>query len=813
MLKKLLRYGGLVFLLLCLLLGDMSISAAPPRDGQDYAADHMLVKFKPDIVDAASIALHQEHGNAIIGEIDKLGIQIVEIPPGTLEQNLNLYRRNTLVEFAEPDYIARACFEPDDPGFYQQWGMTRIQAQQAWDVTRGSTDITIAILDSGIDQDHEDLAGKIEWNINFSTTYTYDDYYGHGTHVAGIAAAVTNNGLGVAGLGYNCRILNVKVLDDSGLGRYSDIADGIMWAADNGAKVINMSFSGENYSSTLESAVDYAWSEGAVLVAAAGNDDVNRPAYPASLARCIAVAATDQNDDKASFSNYGNWVDVAAPGVDVYSTMPNHPNDDGTLNYGDKRGTSMASPHVGGLAALIWSTSYGTSNSAVRSRIEATAEPIQGTGTLWQYGLINASAAMPPTASLGDLVWEDIDGNGIQNLGEQGIEGVPVNLYQSDDSLVASTASGSDGHYSFDNLYPGDYYLEFVPPEGYLFTLENQGTDDTIDSDASVSTGKTSMVTLAIGQSDPDWDAGLIQSASLGDLVWEDTDGNGIQNNAVQTTVALVEGWNTFSTPVTLDEASDTWGELFNLNGLGELAGRVYTYQDGVWAPVTDPDAVIEPLDGYFIKLDENSSPVPVDIVPHPEFPVPSPRQLDQGANLIGPASASFEDEAAVSLLTSIYQTAEGRQGYSLVISPSANQDDWGVYYRATPEPSTSAQTMKAGRAYWVIMENPGPYWGKGVWGEEGIAGVTVNLYRGDDSFVASTATGSDGEYSFDNLYPGDYYLEFVPPDGYRFTLENQGTDDTVDSDASAATGKTSTITLSYGQSDPDWDAGLYQEL
>ncbi len=392
--KKLLWIGVILGLVISLLLLSAPTFAAGGGNTGDFASDHILVKFKAGTSEGARQEIHGRHGGYALGDITRLGVQVVKIPAGKAREKLGAYRREKAVEFAERDYIATVVLTPNDTYFGNQWGMTRIQAPQAWDITTGQASIKIAILDTGVDQNHEDLASKIVDNRNFTTSGTVDDLYGHGTHVAGIAAAATNNGIGVAGVGYGCTIMNVKVLDDNGSGYYSWIANGIIWAADNGAKVITMSLGGSSASSTLEAAVNYAWSKGVVLVAAAGNDGKTAPVYPAYYANCIAVAATDQNDVKASWSNYGSWVDVAAPGVSIFSTLPNHNNKIGILNYGSLSGTSMATPYVAGLAGLVWATSYGTSNTNVRNRIENTADAIAGTGTYWRYGRINAYKAV-----------------------------------------------------------------------------------------------------------------------------------------------------------------------------------------------------------------------------------------------------------------------------------------------------------------------------------------------------------------------------------------------------------------------------------
>ncbi|MBI2941018.1 MAG: S8 family serine peptidase, partial [Chloroflexi bacterium] len=263
----------------------------------------------------------------------------------------------------------------------------------------GSRAIHIAILDTGVDQDHEDLASKIVGNIDFTGSGTVDDRNGHGTHVAGIAAAATDNRVGIAGAGAASSLLNVKVLGDEGAGSYSSIANGLVWAADHGAKVINMSLGGRGRSLVLQQAVSYAWTRGAVLVAAAGNDGTGAKNYPAAYSEVIAVAATDANDGKASFSNYGPWVSLGAPGVAIYSTLPNHSNTISSafglpLGYASLSGTSMAAPHVAGVAALLWNASSATSNNVVRDRLQRSADPVPGTGVYWRYGRLNAFAAV-----------------------------------------------------------------------------------------------------------------------------------------------------------------------------------------------------------------------------------------------------------------------------------------------------------------------------------------------------------------------------------------------------------------------------------
>src|SRR5450756_224616 len=270
MLEKVVRRG--LPLILVAFLALAGVGAAPPVDRGNAASDapdRILVKFQPGTDAATAAAVHRQNGGLVIDTIPDIVVQVVTVPAGTVPAKVIDYGQSPSVQYAEPDYIASAVGKPapppttgPDPDFSKQWGMTTVYAPEAWTVTQGSSSVKIAILDTGIDQNHPDLSSKIVAQKNFTGKGTPDDRYGHGTHVAGIAAAITNNGIGVAGLGYNSSLMNGKVLSDTGSGYYSWIASGITWAADNGAKVINMSLGGSAEDLTLASAVDYAWSKG-----------------------------------------------------------------------------------------------------------------------------------------------------------------------------------------------------------------------------------------------------------------------------------------------------------------------------------------------------------------------------------------------------------------------------------------------------------------------------------------------------------------------------------------------------------------------
>ena len=410
----------------------------------DCSSQQILVKFKPDVTLPEVAEIHRQLGGQVKETIPGIGVQVVTVPKGRAKEKAKAYSTSERVFYAEPDFVAQALGSPDDPGFVNQWGMLRIQAPDAWNVTTGSNSINIAILDTGVDMDHPDLANKLVANVKFSDSNTTDDVYGHGTHVAGIAAAMTNNGVGVAGLGYSCTIMNVKVLDDYGSGTYSWVVSGIVWAADNGAEVINLSLGGSSASSTLEDAVNYAWSKGVVVVASAGNSASSTPSYPAYYTDCIAVAATDSNDALAYFSNYGRWVDVAAPGIGIYSTLK-----DG--GYGYKSGTSMAAPHVAGLAALAFAAvsdadGDGKLNDEVRARIEATCDDI-GVSDIGS-GRINAYRAVQAAIAAGTIAGTVTDSG----------DGVPVAGATVSDG-VRTALSDASGHYGITGIPEGTYTL------------------------------------------------------------------------------------------------------------------------------------------------------------------------------------------------------------------------------------------------------------------------------------------------------------------------------------------------------------------
>ena len=295
------------------------------------------------------------------------------------------------VAWVQPNYVYRTT--SSDPLFSQQWGLTKIGAPQAWTVTRGKDTVVVAVVDTGVDYTHPDLVGRVDTAndhdfVNGDSDAMDDN--GHGTHVSGIIAATADNGIGGAGVAPECRILPVKVLDSKGSGDTIGVAAGIRYAADAGAKIINLSLAGPS-DATMGDAVAYAQDKGCIVVAAAGNDGLGSASYPAGYDQVIGVGATDPTNARAAFSNHGIGVDIAAPGVNILST---------TLGggYESLSGTSMASPFVSGVTALVWSVNATATASETIARVVGTAAPLNAD----IGGLVRADRAVAPPGSSAD---------------------------------------------------------------------------------------------------------------------------------------------------------------------------------------------------------------------------------------------------------------------------------------------------------------------------------------------------------------------------------------------------------------------------
>jgi serine protease len=371
-----------------------------------FVPGEVIVKFADGAAESVKEGIRGRYGLTKVAESWKKGAFTV-YRHGNPNAILNKLGGESGVVYAERNGIAYATMAPNDPLYSPyQWHMTRIGMEAAWDISTGSSNVVVAVCDTGVKESLEDLANTNftpGWNFIRNKADTNDDN-GHGSHVTGTVAQSTNNNLGVAGIAFNTTIMPVKVLDRRGSGSYTAIANGITFAVDNGAHIINLSLTGPSNSSTLENAVNYAWNNNVLLVCAAGNDNSSSSYYPAAYANSISVSATSISDTRASYSNYGSTIDICAPGGDDGDL-----NGDGYVDYVLQNtffrrdegyyffsGTSMAAPHVAGVAALIKSVDFSLTNAQIRSILEGTAEDLGPAG--WDqdfgHGIVDAVAAL-----------------------------------------------------------------------------------------------------------------------------------------------------------------------------------------------------------------------------------------------------------------------------------------------------------------------------------------------------------------------------------------------------------------------------------
>jgi subtilisin family serine protease len=340
----------------------------------------------------------------VVKYLPRHGLMVVTSPTGADEaQVLARLRATPGIRFVERDGTRRLAEVPDDPLYPQQWNMKLIGMQAAWEVTHGSPSVKIAVIDSGLRLDSAEFTGRIDtanaWDYVRSDALPDDEnYYSHGSHVTGIAAATANNAKLMAGMAGDCTVLPLKVFGPGPTSTWSDVILAIYRAADADADVINMSLGEYAYSAAEASACAYAVSKGCIVVAAAGNEATSAPHYPSAHPGVVAVASTDGLDTRSYFSNFGPWVDLSAPGSDIISLTKA---DAGMWSGGIAHlsGTSMASPHVAGLAAMISSHEPTWTPEMVVERMQATAKDLGTPG--WDadfgWGRIDCKAALDAT--------------------------------------------------------------------------------------------------------------------------------------------------------------------------------------------------------------------------------------------------------------------------------------------------------------------------------------------------------------------------------------------------------------------------------
>jgi thermitase len=378
-------------------LQDVKVDHPEDNEGTShYHKNEVVVKFKNQPTDNELKQIQAE----IKAKISKkLGDTYIFQADSMDAKQLMTYFKKWNVAYTEPHFLyltnenvpTTATTAPNDLLYSKyQWNLPIIETTVGWDIGKGSEKVIVAVVDTGADLNHPDLQGRLldGYNVVDPTVKPMDDV-GHGTHVAGVISALVNNGEGVAGMTWYNPVMPVKVLDKTGAGNTYNVAQGIIWAADHGAKVINMSLGNYADANFLHDAIKYAYDKDIVLIAASGNDNSEQPGYPAAYPEVFAVAAADASKKKATFSNFGDYIDVTAPGVNIASTYPNN-------QYAALSGTSMASPHVTALAALIRSTNPQLKNTEVMEIMRKTAEDLgtPGKDKYFGYGQIDVIKAL-----------------------------------------------------------------------------------------------------------------------------------------------------------------------------------------------------------------------------------------------------------------------------------------------------------------------------------------------------------------------------------------------------------------------------------
>ncbi len=419
--------NGLLALLLGLVGGppkDVLVDLPPIFTEESHtlaAPNRVMAKFTNSPAKlAARIA-----GFPILREIPQIGYTVLLVPYGKVDSSIRWLIQAGIVQEAEPDHVYFPAYTPNDPLFPNQWNLFDQKIPQAWDVIKGDSSTIIGVLDTGVDYNHSELSANmwsnpgeiadgldndgdgliddiLGWDFAYNDNNPMDDY-GHGTSCAGINAAIQDNNFEISGVAPKCKIMNVKIGLSSGYSYDSMFAPGIIYAADKGAKVLSISFFSDDLTPALRAATDYAYSKGTIMCVAAGNFDDCIPLYPAAYDAAIAVAAHAEGDRKAYFSNFGTWVDVSAPGVDITTV---------TMGGGYTTGfagTSAAAPNAAGIVALLRSKYPSENLEQIRRRLEYSARPMAQIeeGEVVNYGILDAWNALnfsqPGSQSIGTL--------------------------------------------------------------------------------------------------------------------------------------------------------------------------------------------------------------------------------------------------------------------------------------------------------------------------------------------------------------------------------------------------------------------------
>lgn len=455
------------------------------EDIPEFVEQEVLVRIKSG-TDIEKIV--SEIGGKIIETLPQISVIRIKLEPRvSVAKAIQILEELEEVEYAEPNGICYMHLVPNDLNYDSQWAPQLTGAESAWEVTTGAVEVIIAITDTGVDGTHPDFGGKViagydTFNDISILANTDSAVHYHGTHCAGIAAAVGNNGQGIAGVAWGSTIMPIKICDDGPDYTASDfdMAEAFTWAVDNGADIISCSFGGKGYAQTAKDAIDYAVIDnGCIFITSMGNTSRNETNYPAGYQSVIAVGATDAHDEVASFSTTGNYMSVCAPGVEIYSTMPG-----GGYDY--LSGTSMSCPFVAGAAALILSQSPGMSPEEIKTQLEETAVDLGSPGfdSIFGYGRIDLTAAV---GAVGENKYGVVDVL-VTDRFDNPLPGASVILWQGG-TVISTTNSNDDGHAKF----------EYIPPGEYGISVSFPGFDSclAVDNPVTVTAGELISKTIA----------------------------------------------------------------------------------------------------------------------------------------------------------------------------------------------------------------------------------------------------------------------------------------------------------------------------
>ena len=488
------RYALIVVAVVCAALLAGSVLAGQPQ-GQ-FVPGQVIVKFKPGTTAAERDAVKTDLGGTTKTELGLINAEVWTISNRSVEQAVAMYEDNNLIEYIEPDYEVHILETPNDPLFNQLWGLNNtgqnggiagadIDALRAWDVFTGSSDVLVSVIDTGIDYTHPDLAANVwtnpgeipgngidddangyiddvhGWDFYNNDSDPMDDH-GHGTHCSGTIGGIGNNGIGVAGVNWTVKIMGVKFLSSGGSGSTAGAISSIQYATLMHVKVMSNSWGGGGFSQALMDAIQAAYNAGILFAAAAGNGTTDTdvtPNYPScyNVGNVISVAATDNRDALADFSNWGlTTVDLAAPGVDVLSLAPGN-------QYATMSGTSMATPHVAGVAALIWGAYPAMGVDQVKSLILRSAEPIASmTGKCVTGGRLNAFTCIAAPDSIPPAAVTDLAAS---NPGSNTMD-------------LSWTATGDDGLVGTASYYDVRYSTSEITEENFASATRASGAPD-----------------------------------------------------------------------------------------------------------------------------------------------------------------------------------------------------------------------------------------------------------------------------------------------------------------------------------------------